>query len=182
MQHDRNRCQLGFVANQQPQLVEGPTVAVSSLGLAACLGVGAFANARQVFKHHHRPFIPCRLHNVFANLVIDMPLESSRFARQPFPELTASAPCTPRALRGFALKSCPHAAIAVADTLDRLPRPTLAPRGCVLGTNLKGNVGAPQVNPNGFVGRSWGFSWHLDLDVNGVGAISVAAQLRAYKR
>ena len=144
MQDDRNRRQIGLVANELAQLVERPTVAAPSLHLLAPLAVGACSNARQVFEHNQRAFALCRLHKVLANLVIGLPLESSLSARQPFQEVAASAPRAPRAFRSFPLKRCPQVAIVIADALDGFTRPTLAPRGM-------GNVGASHVNTKGLV-------------------------------
>jgi len=149
MQDNRDRRQIDLVANEVAQLGERPTVAAPSLHLLAGLKVGALANAREVFEYDHRAFALCRLHDVFANLVIGLPLESSLSARQPFQEVAASAPRTPRAFRSFALKHASQVAVVVAHALDRFPRPPLAPRGM-------GNVGASQVNANGLVRRSRG--------------------------
>ncbi len=76
MQHHWDRRQIGLIANEFLQLVKRPSVAAPFLHLAPLLLVRALPNARQVFEYHHGTFALGGLHNVVADLVVGLPLES----------------------------------------------------------------------------------------------------------
>jgi hypothetical protein len=103
-QHQRNTRTHTFVGQELTQLVERPTVGVSTFCLTSWLLIRALSNARQLFDSNAPAIGFCLFDKSVTNSVVDVGLESSFSARQPFLKLPHPTASTSRAFTGFVLK------------------------------------------------------------------------------
>lgn len=94
----------GFVPDEQPQLMECPTITASAFCFVSRLLVGAFPNSRQIFQSNTGSNTFCGFNDASRNIVIDPTLETTLTTRQPLQQLTASPSRTACALTGFVLE------------------------------------------------------------------------------
>ena len=171
-QNHRDTCQCRLIGHVLSQLEEGPTIPTTPFFLAPGLLIGALTNAGQVFQRNASVGRPCRRDQGLGDDVVCVALKALLCPRQPVQELTAPAPRTPGALRGFALQSCPQSGEAVPTVANVTPIPTLPLAGM-------GNVCPSQVHPQYICGWRQRWQRHFDLDMDRIGTIAVLAQLGA---
>ena len=156
MHHDTST--LSFIGDEDPQLVEGPTVTTAPLRFLPGFLVGALADARQLFQGDGTTGAEGRANQVLADLVVGLALKTGFTPRQPCQKLPASAPRTSGAFRGFPLQGRTLAAIPITQSGQRLSAPVLIIAGV-------GNIGAPQVHAKDISGLSGHKRRTFELDM-----------------
>lgn len=112
-------CLQSLVTQELPELIEGPTINLSTLVLPNFL-VNIFSDTSKIFQSYLSRNLLSSGHNCLTDFVVDRSLISALLARQSLLKLSASSSRASCTLRGFLLENSTHRGVMVFDLLNGL--------------------------------------------------------------